>query len=214
MSLRVNEIFYSMQGESLYAGLPCVFVRLTGCNLRCRYCDTRYAYDEGCFMTIEEILQKVSAYNCPLVEITGGEPLMQEKTPYLIERLIETDYCVLLETNGSLDINIVDQRCVRIVDIKCPGSGESAKNDLENLHRLNVKDQVKFVITDKGDYDYACRLLHSAFGGSFSVPVLFSAAAPLLRPAQLAEWILADHLNVRLQLQLHKILWPNQERGR
>jgi 7-carboxy-7-deazaguanine synthase len=214
VTLKVNEIFYSIQGESLYAGLLCVFVRLAGCNLRCTYCDTPYAYDEGRIMTIEEIIQKVASYHCRLVEITGGEPLIQEASPALILRLIEKDYTVLLETNGSCDINSVDQRCSRIVDIKCPGSGESGKNDLDNLSRLTPKDQLKFVITDKTDYDYAIDLLHTPWTPPFPVPVLFSAAAPHLSHTQLAEWILADHLNVRIQVQLHKILWPGEERGR
>ena len=214
MTLKVNEIFYSIQGESLYAGLPCVFVRLTGCNLRCAYCDTRYAYDDGHPMAIEEILRKIADSCCSLVEITGSEPLLQEETPSLILRLIENNYTVLLETNGSININPVDQRCVRIMDIKCPGSGESGKNDLENLNRLTSKDQLKFVITDKKDYDFACNILHSVWRPPFPVPVLFSAAAMHLSHAQLAQWILADHLNVRLQIQLHKILWPGEERSR
>lgn len=214
MTLKVNELFYSIQGESLYAGLPCVFVRLTGCNLRCSYCDTQYAYEDGSFMTIEEILEKISVYTCPLVEITGGEPLLYEETPSLVQYLIEKEYTVLLETNGSLDINAVNHRCIRIVDIKCPGSGESHRNDLENLNRLTPTDQLKFVITDKTDYNFARRLLYNTWRPPFPLPVLFSAAAPVLSPTRLAEWILADHLDVRLQMQLHKILWPREERSR
>ena len=155
MSLIVNEIFNSIQGESLYAGLPCTFIRLTGCNLRCSYCDTRYAYEEGTSLTMTDIIDRVSGYECPLVEITGGEPLLQNETPLLITNLIENGYTVLLETNGTIDISRIDERCIKIVDIKCPASGESGKNILDNLNRLNVKDQVKFVISNNEDYEYA-----------------------------------------------------------
>lgn len=155
MTLLVNEIFYSIQGESLSAGIPCVFVRLTGCNLRCSYCDTPYAYDEGTKMAITEILKEVAAFRCPVVEITGGEPLLQNNTPLLIQSLLEDGYEVLLETNGSIDIGLVDDRCIKIVDIKCPTSGESHKNNLYNLNRLNAVDQIKFVIGDREDFRYA-----------------------------------------------------------
>ncbi len=214
MNLKINEIFYSIQGESLYAGLPCIFIRLTGCNLRCSYCDTRYAYEEGHFMSIKEIFDHLSQYHCNLVEITGGEPLCQNATPFLITQLIEKGYTVLIETNGSKDIGIVDSRCIKIIDIKCPGSGESRKNDLENLNRLSISDQLKFIITDKQDYEYAKKIIHSAWPVPYPVPVLFSAVDPLLDHAILAEWILADNLPVRLQVQLHKILWPNEDKGR
>ncbi|MBU4126432.1 MAG: radical SAM protein, partial [Proteobacteria bacterium] len=155
MSLIVNEIFYSIQGESIYSGIPCVFIRLTGCNLRCSYCDTAYAYYEGVELRIEEILSRVDNYKCPLIEITGGEPLLQGDTPLLIDRLLEKKYEVLLETNGSIDISVVDNRCIKIVDIKCPSSGENDKNDLENLKRLNQKDQIKFVVGNREDYEFA-----------------------------------------------------------
>lgn len=211
MNLTINEIFYSIQGESLYAGLPCVFVRLTGCNLRCSYCDTRYAYDEGQVLSIDEIMSQLLPYDCRLVEITGGEPLLQRGTPVLITRLLNDGYTVLMETNGSKDVRMADPRCINIIDMKCPGSGESEKNDLENLNRLNANDQVKFVITDRTDYEYAKSLLLDTWIPPFPVPVLFSAAAPALAPDLLAEWILADALAVRLQVQLHKILWPNQD---
>lgn len=214
MALNLSEIFYSIQGESLFAGLPCVFVRLSGCNLRCAYCDTRYAREDGFPMSSDEMLPMVARYRCPLVEITGGEPLIQEETPELARKLLDAGYTVLMETNGSLDIDRVDRRCVRIMDIKCPGSGESDKNDLENLNRLTPRDQLKFVLMDKADYDFAVRLLHSTWSSPFPVPVLFSAAAPHLFPARLAEWMLRDHLDVRLQVQVHKILWPQEERGR
>src|SRR4030042_5346422 len=146
MALTVNEIFYSIQGESTYAGRPCVFIRLTGCNLRCSYCDTQYAYHDGEKLNIREIINKVALYGCPLVEVTGGEPLLQEETPYLTSQLLGTGYKVLIETNGSQDISRVDSRCVRIGDIKCPPSGEKDKNDLANLNRLTDEDELKFVI--------------------------------------------------------------------
>ena len=143
MTLWVNEIFYSIQGESLSAGRPCVFVRLTGCNLRCTYCDTRYAYEEGTMMAIADVVDRVSYFKCPLIEITGGEPLLQEGTPSLIYKLLENGYEVLLETNGSLDISGIDQRCIKIVDIKCPTSGESNKNDFDNIEIPKDKDAKK-----------------------------------------------------------------------
>ncbi|GAJ03129.1 unnamed protein product, partial [marine sediment metagenome] len=159
MPLKVNEIFFSIQGESSYAGRPCVFVRLTGCNLRCSYCDTQYAYDEGREMEIGEIIDRVASYECPLVEVTGGEPLIQKETSVLIHRFLEEGFEVLLETNGSQDISQIDDRCVKIVDIKCPSSGEEEKNDLDNLTRLTDKDEIKFVIGSREDYEYARKIL-------------------------------------------------------
>jgi 7-carboxy-7-deazaguanine synthase len=214
MHLIVNEIFYSLQGESLFAGLPCVFIRLTGCNLRCSYCDTQYAYVDGHAMSVEQILSHVAGYHCPLVEITGGEPLIQENTPELIHRLICNRYTVLLETNGSIGIGCVDSGCIKIVDIKCPGSGESHKNHLPNLNLLLPHDQVKFVLTDPMDYEFAKHIIHSTWGLHPPVPIFFSPAHHRLDPAELAEWMLKDCLNVRLHLQLHKIIWPGIEKGR
>ncbi len=213
MTLFVNEIFYSIQGESLYAGLPCAFLRLSGCNLRCRYCDTAYAFAEGTPMRLAEIIRRIEAFQCPVVEITGGEPLLQENTPSLIRDLLGRGYTVLLETNGSLDIRYVDPRCVKIVDIKCPGSGESQKNEPANLDYLAGHDQLKFVLTDRDDYSYAKDLLRGKWGDKPPVPVLFSPAAGMLEPARLAAWILKDRLQVRLQLQLHKLIWPADTRG-
>jgi len=214
MNLKINEIFYSIQGESLYAGLPCVFVRLTGCNLRCAYCDTRYAYDAGSMMSVESIMEKIASYPCRLVEITGGEPLMQEATPHLIARLIDAGYTVLLETNGSMDIRPVDDRCIKIMDVKCPGSGASDKNNYHNFKYLSSKDQIKCVIADATDYAFAKFILSAHLPTGKSIAVLFSPAFGMLDPSQLAEWILADGLDVRLQLQLHKILWPHDSKGR
>jgi len=211
MSLIINEIFYSIQGESVYSGRPCVFVRLTGCNLRCSYCDTLYAYENGMEMEIDQILKQVDLFNCPFVEITGGEPLIQSETPLLIYRLLENGHEVMLETNGSLDISIIDERCIKIVDMKCPSSKESDKNDLENLNKINKKDQVKFVIGNLKDYEYAKKIkemIPESFPGHH---ILFSPISGEIVPSQLAKWILEDKLDVRFHLQLHNIIWPNGE---
>jgi 7-carboxy-7-deazaguanine synthase len=223
MHLNISEIFYSIQGESLYAGLPCVFVRLSGCNLRCAYCDTPYAYNDGTAMSIDEILDRVDGFSCPLVEITGGEPLLQDAAPALVDALLAKRYLVLMETNGSMDINRVSKKCVRIVDIKCPGSGHMDQNDLANLKRLSPVDQLKFVLTGRTDYEFARDLIVDTWQQDtlpvsmpipVPVPILFSPVHGRLKPAELAEWILADHLNVRLHLQMHKLLWPEAARGR
>ena len=213
MTLLVNEIFYSIQGESIYSGRPCSFVRLTGCNLRCTYCDTRYAYEEGVEMEIAEIIRRVAAYNCRLVEITGGEPLLQTETPLLIFRLLENGYEVMMETNGSLDITKVDARCVKIIDIKCPSSDASEKNDLKNLKKLNPIDQIKFVIGNRTDYVYAKKIIELNLPDFPEDHILFSPVSEKMPPADLAKWILEDNLNVRLHLQIQKIIWPDREKG-
>lgn len=212
MSLTVSELFYSLQGESLYAGLACGFVRLAGCNLRCAYCDTRYAHAGGTTMELTDIIDRVSKFGCSLVEITGGEPLLQKETPLLIENLLSAGYKVLLETNGTLDISRVNTSCIKIVDIKCPSSGESLKNDPDNLKRLSSRDQVKFVLSDRNDYLFAKQLARQIS----AIPadhILFSPVHGALAPSELGRWILEDRLPVRLHLQLHKILWK-EERGR
>ena len=212
MSLAVSELFYSLQGESLYTGLACCFVRLAGCNLRCAYCDTRYAQEGGTPMEPSQIVDQVSGFNCSLVEITGGEPLLQKETPLLIQALLSAGYTVLLETNGTLDIGCVDKECIKIVDVKCPASGESRKNDPKNLERLMGHDQVKFVISDRNDYVFAKQTARQIR----AIPpdqVLFSPAHNALAPVALARWMLDDHLPVRFHLQLHKTLW-GEERGR
>lgn len=213
MSLVVNEIFNSIQGESLYAGLPCTFVRLTGCNLRCSYCDTRYAYEEGDSLTITDIIDKVSGYGCPLVEITGGEPLIQNETPLLINNLIENGYKVLLETNGTIGISRIDERCVKILDIKCPGSGESGKNNLDNLNMLNAKDQVKFVITNRIDYEFAKEIIMHIPARFLRENILLSPVSGQIVFSDLAEWILEDKLIARFHIQLHRIIWPDIDKG-
>lgn len=214
MPLKVNEVFYSIQGESTYAGRPCVFVRLTGCNLRCSYCDTQYAYEEGGIMEVNHIFEQVAPYQCRLVEITGGEPLVQDDTPILIESLLDDGYEVLLETNGSMDISRVDERCVKIVDIKCPSSGMIKKNDLDNLGRLTTRDELKFVLGTREDYEYAKKIVaYKQLDPKRINPVNFSPIFGQLNPKILSEWILEDHLDVRLHLQLHKYIWGPETRG-
>ncbi len=214
MNLLVNEIFYSIQGESTFAGLPCIFVRLAGCNLRCRWCDTTYAHKNGELLSLEEIIEKIRRYSCSLVEITGGEPLLQENTPTLADELLSLGYRVLVETNGSQNIDLVSRICHRIVDFKCPGSGMHQHNDLQNITRLTPNDQVKFVISNREDYLFSCNLaetIREKTGSEF--PILFSPAVPDLKPKTLARWILQDSLEVRLQVQLHKIIWGTNARG-
>ena len=213
MSLLVNEIFFSIQGESTYSGLPSVFVRLTGCNLRCSYCDTQYAYDQGTDMKITEIMDQVASYKCSLVEITGGEPLMQQDTPLLIYNLCEAGYEVLMETNGSLDVGKIDKRCIKIVDIKCPSSGESDKIDFENLLKLDCQDQVKFVIGNRNDYEYAKKIMRLRCHGISGSNILFSPVSDKIAIDKLAGWILEDTLNIRLNIQLHKVIWPDKQRS-
>ncbi len=214
MPLKVNEIFYSIQGESSFAGRRCVFVRLTGCNLRCSYCDTRYAYTEGKEMSVAAVVEAVTSFGCPLVAVTGGEPLIQRHSPVLIERLENMGLTVLLETNGTQDIARIRGRCVRIVDVKCPSSGESAKNDLANLDKLKDDDELKLVIGDSRDYVYGkdiLRRLPERFSKKGTVHL--SPVFGRLTPERLADWILRDRLDVHLQLQIHKYIWPPDKRG-
>ncbi len=212
LRLKVNEIFYSIQGESTYAGLPCVFVRLSYCDLRCSYCDTTYAYYEGDDLSIEEVLARVEAYHCPLVEVTGGEPLVQKNSLLLLKALCDAGYEVLLETGGHKDIGSVDPRVKRIMDVKCPSSGESSKIHWPNLQKLSRSDQVKFVIGDRVDFEFA-RDIVQKYRLTEICPVLFAPVFGVLDNRQLAEWILEEHLAVRLQLQLHKYIWPPDARG-
>jgi len=212
MALQVNEIFYSVQGESTYAGRPCVFVRLTGCNLRCRWCDTAYAFYDGETLTVEQVLERVRAYKCSLVEITGGEPLLQDEVHFLIDRLLVEGYEVLVETGGSLDVGRLDPRVVKIVDLKAPGSGMDRLNNLLNLQYLDRKDQIKFVVADRRDYEWAKRIM-AEHALAEKAQVLFSPVFGELHPRELAEWILADRLPARLQIQLHKYLWDPNQRG-
>ena len=210
-TLRINEIFFSLQGESSRVGLPTVFVRLTGCPLRCGYCDTAYAFHDGLTRTIDDVLAEVATYPSKTVCVTGGEPLAQKNCLALLTTLCDLDYSVSLETSGAIDISSVDQRVSRIVDIKTPGSGEVDKNRWENLPLLTFHDEIKFVITSEADYLWATALLGEKKLTSLA-PVLFSPAFNELSAAQLAEWILRDGLTVRMQVQLHKIIW-GEKRG-
>ena len=210
--MKVNEIYRSIQGESSYAGLPCVFVRLTYCNLRCSYCDTEYAFYEGEDYTVEEVLREVQSFDCHLVEITGGEPLLQEEVFPLMDELAGRGYTVLLETGGSLDVGRVNPKVIKILDLKCPGSGESQRNLYSNLAKLQSWDEVKFVIGDRADYLWARQALQE-HQLTDRCSVLFSTVFGKLPPRQLAEWLLADNLKVRLQLQMHKYIWEPEVRG-
>ncbi len=210
--MRVTEVFHSIQGESSFAGQPCVFVRLTGCPLRCAWCDSEYAFSDGTDMAIEEILAKVQAYHCPLVEVTGGEPLHQPESFTLIERLCSDGYEVLLESSGAIDISSVDPRAHVILDVKCPGSGMADRMRWENLALLRTKDEAKFVIKDRADYEWA-RSIVTQYELATWCTVLFGPVFGDLDLRQLAEWILADRLPVRLQVQLHKIIWDPDMRG-
>ncbi len=217
-SLIVNEIYRTIAGEGSYAGLPCTIVRLTGCNLRCAWCDTAYAYDEGREMSIDKVLGEVKRLGGDMVLVTGGEPLFQDAAPALLGRLCDAGCKVCLETNGSLDIGVVDPRVVRCVDIKCPGSGCGDSFRRTNLDCLRRTDEIKFILADRGDYEFAREFIETCDLISrcevFMTPATAGRpAAELLEPAELAEWILADGLEVRLGLQLHKFIWPDAERG-
>ena len=211
--LTINEIFYSIQGESTRAGEPCVFVRLTACDLRCSWCDTPYAFHEGQKMSIDEVAAAVAKHNCSLVEITGGEPLLQEDVYPLMDRLLSTGHTVMLETGGHRPIDRVPRSVLKIVDVKCPGSGEAAKNDWTNLDRLAPHDQVKFVVKDRADYEYAREVIERYRLPQRAQAILMSPVHGVLDPQMLAEWMLADHLPARLQLQLHKFIWEPNTRG-
>jgi 7-carboxy-7-deazaguanine synthase len=211
--LTINEIFYSIQGESTRAGQPCVFVRLTACDLRCRWCDTTYAFDEGRKQSVDEVVAAVENFGCPLVEITGGEPLLQEDVYSLMERLLESGRTVLLETGGHRPVDRVPSGVVKILDVKCPGSGEVAKNHWPNLDRLSPRDEVKFVIANREDYEFARDVIRRHDLASQCSAVLISPVHGVLDNRSLSEWILADRLPARLQIQLHKYIWPAATRG-
>ncbi|HEX3704201.1 MAG TPA: radical SAM protein [Vicinamibacterales bacterium] len=211
--LTVNEIFYSIQGESTRAGCPCVFVRLTACDLRCTWCDTPYAFHEGHKQSIADIVEAVARYQCPLVEITGGEPLLQEGVYELMERLLLDGRTVLLETGGHRPIDRVPAAVVKIVDVKCPGSGEAGRNDWTNLSRLAPHDEVKFVVQDRADYEFARDVMATHDLTARAAAVLMSPVHGVLDARTLSEWVLEDHLPVRLQLQLHKYIWSPTTRG-
>ena len=210
--MRVTEIFHSIQGESSFAGQPCVFIRLTGCPLRCTWCDTEYAFYGGNEQSVDEILEQVGSYGCQLVEVTGGEPLAQSDAFRLITKLCERGYDVLIETSGAIDTSQVDARAHVILDVKCPGSGMSDRIHWPNVVRLTKKDEAKFVLADRADYEWARHVL-AEHGLANRCTVLMSPVFGSLDPRQLAEWVLSDHLDVRLQLQLHKLIWTPDMRG-
>ncbi|HRP63489.1 MAG TPA: radical SAM protein [Phycisphaerales bacterium] len=227
-TLRINEVFFSIQGESTWAGCPCVFIRLTGCHLRCTYCDTEYAFKEGATRSIDDILAEVCSHPCNLVEITGGEPLLQKRVHTLITRLCDLGKTVLIETSGACDISVCDPRAIRILDLKTPGSGEAERNLWTNLDCLTPCDEVKFVITSREDYDWAKNVIETHNLGARCGAVLMSAVfeqppgleiagCPSLNPRSLAEWMLHDPPKrggpIRMQTQLHKIIWEPQTRG-
>ena len=211
--LTVNEIFHSIQGESTYAGRPCVFVRLTACDLRCTWCDTPYAFHEGRKMSVDDVLADVARYECPLVEITGGEPLLQSDVYPLMEELLRQGRRVLLETGGHVDTRRVPQAVTKIIDVKCPGSGESDRMDWSNLDRLLPHDEVKFVLKDRHDYEYARDVIRTHDLASRCAAVLLSPVHDVLLPRTLAEWILEDRIHTRVQLQIHKYIWDAATRG-
>lgn len=210
--LKVNEIFHSIQGESRYAGLPCVFIRLTYCNLRCNYCDTEYAFYEGKDLSIDEIITDVKKFNCNLVEVTGGEPLMQKESFELLKRLCDENYDVLLETSGSISIEEVDKRVKIIVDLKTPSSEMMERNLLTNINFLKSSDEIKFVIADRDDYDWSKQIIQE-FNLVERCSILMGCVFDKLQPVELANWILQDQLNVRFQLQLQKYIWEPSKRG-
>ena len=211
--LSISEIFCSIQGESTYAGLPCIFIRLAGCNLRCDYCDTTYSYESGINLSIDDIITKVKEYDpVKLVEITGGEPLLQPEVYQLINSLNENEYTILLETNGSISLKNIPEYVIKIVDVKCPGSGEENSFLIENLEYINKEiDEIKFVLSNNFDYNWAKDFVIKYKLNDFEI--LFSPVSEKLEPQDLAKWIIKDKLPVRMQLQLHKIIWDKDKRG-
>lgn len=210
--LRVVEIFASIQGETSYAGLSFSFVRLSGCNLRCRYCDTTYAYEGGEEFPLDEVVARVELFGIPRLCVTGGEPLLQPDAPALVEAFLDRGFLVLVETNGTVPLSGLDPRAVKVMDVKCPGSGEHARTDWANLAYLTPRDEVKFVIASREDYEYAKAVVSERLGGA-PVQVLFSPAFGFLAPEKLAGWMIGDRLGARFQLQLHKLVWGPDRRG-
>lgn len=210
--LKINEIYYSIQGESTKAGLPCVFIRLTYCNLRCSYCDTEYAFYEGYDLSVNAVIEEVKKYDCNLVEVTGGEPLVQEESIELMERLCDEGFEVMLETGGSLSIRDIDKRVKIVMDLKCPSSRMEKKNLYENVNYLKPEDEVKFVIGTREDYEWSKQKMEE-YQLNKKCAVLFSVVFGELEPLTLVNWILEDKLNVRFQLQMHKFIWEPDTKG-
>ena len=213
MQLDICEIFYSLQGESTFTGLPCVFIRLSGCNLSCSWCDTPYANKESQSMTFDQILKKVASFNCNLVEITGGEPLLQDDTPALISMLLEKNYQVLLETNGSKSIKNIHSNCIKIIDIKCPSSNESDSFLSENINFLSEHDEIKFVIGSRKDYEFAKSIIEKELTGISQKKIHLSPVFGQISPEVIAAWMIEDNLYARLSLQQHKLIWNPDKRG-
>lgn len=212
--MRITEIFYSIQGESSFAGLPCVFVRLTWCNLRCSWCDSEYTFTGGTEMAIEEVIAQVRGYECKLVEITGGEPLVQKREcTELVTRLCDEGFTVLVETGGGLDASVLDARAIKILDVKCPGSGEAERNVWSNLEKLNPQDEIKFVIKDRTDFDFALAVIEKYRLNQRQPHVLVSPVWDAVELKDLAEWILQSGIRARMQLQLHKYIWGPDVKG-
>ena len=211
--LTINEIFYSIQGESSYAGRPCVFVRLTACDLRCSWCDTEYAFYEGAKRSLDEVVAEVDRYDCPLVEVTGGEPLLQEDVYPLMTALVDSGRTVLLETGGHRSTARVPAPVVTILDVKCPGSGQAHRNDWSNLERLRAQDEVKFVIKDRADYEYARDVIDRYGLAGRAGAVHLSPVHGVMDARTLSEWVLADKVPARVQLQIHKFIWEPGTRG-
>ena len=212
-TIEVCEIFKSLQGESTHAGRICTFIRLSGCNLRCHYCDTAYAYSDGTVWNISDLVENVRGFDCRLVEITGGEPLLQPTTSYLCEQLISRGYSVLVETNGTFDISTLPSECIRIVDVKTPDSGESGSFLSQNVDRLNRWDEIKFVISSRGDFDWACVFVRK-YELLSRCTIIFSPNSQCLGANRLAEWIIDTNLPVRMGIQLHKIIWGAEAKGK
>lgn len=210
-SLRITEIFHSLQGETTTVGLPTVFVRLTGCPLRCGYCDTAYAFEGGEKMTIQDILDTVAGYKTDYITVTGGEPLAQPQCIELLQQLCDLGYRVSLETSGAMPVKEVDPRVIKIVDLKTPGSGEVSRNLYENINYLQPEDEVKFVICNRQDYDWSCMQIDQLRLRDTGSEILFSPSQGELSPALLAQWILEDKLRVRMQLQTHKVIWGDEQ---
>lgn len=211
--MEINEIFKSIQGETTFQGIPSVFIRTTGCNLRCSWCDTKYAYHDGKDYSLDNLLKIIEKFNCRYVVITGGEPLEQEEVPLLVTKLIKDGYNVLVETNGSKDISTLHPSTFRIVDFKCPGSCMTDRMLLENVKHLSSRDEVKFVIADYNDYVWAKSIIETHTLGQICT-ILLSPAFSQLKPEQMAEWIINDNLPVRMQLQIHKYIWGHDARGK
>ena len=212
MSLKINEIYYSVQGESTHSGCPCIFIRLTYCNLRCSYCDTEYAFYDGKDMEITDIMSEIKRWDCNLVEVTGGEPLFQDECIDLLNELVNSNYEVMLETGGSLSISDVPKKVVKIVDFKCPNSGMVKKNLWSIVDDLQAHDEVKFVIGNREDFDWAKDRI-TEYSLDKICTLLFSPTFGEIDPQQIVEWILAENLPVRMQLQMHKMIWSPEEKG-